>query len=168
MQIVGQHQQRKRKGGYVDKRRPPRHTEALRLAKRHRDENRQQRDEQHRNIVHIPEQAQHSRRVHKQKPYRPDRHPEHNQHGYGSEIASHLRLYDPSADRNAPYAEHHDIYQGTKYRAAALGKSDRPEAYLPKQDRRDHGKGGADKAAVFFQIRACHCVLLAFFSNQWG
>ena len=105
VEVIGQHQQHQQRRGEIEQIHPFGQPELFRFPQRQGYEHRQQRNEQHGQVIQIPEiPAQVRLRTggDEVKFTGPEHEPEHHQAGDGSQIPADLRLDDTAAKRNAP------------------------------------------------------------------
>ena len=126
VEVVGQHQRDERPDGQVQQPRPPRQPVPLGPPQRRRDEHRQQRDDQHRQIIKVPEPADHIRIGHEEILHRPLRDTEHHERGDARGQAAHLRLHHPAAQGDPPREEQADVQERPQQAEAPAGQ-DPPE-----------------------------------------
>ena len=108
MQIIGQNEQEQQQRRKIQKLGPSRQPKILSLAQRPGNKDRQHGDEQHREIVEIPQPAL-GIHVINGKFDGAQQDPQHHQHRDCQQIAPHLRLHDAHPDGVAPRAEQKHI-----------------------------------------------------------
>lgn len=109
VKIVGEHQQHQRSHRQIEQLRPARQPIIFRLAQRGGDEHREERNQQHRQVIAIPKKTHRVCIGHKQELDGSLRHPEYHQHGNRGQQSPHLRLHDAPAHRNTPIRQQSNI-----------------------------------------------------------
>lgn len=138
LQAVRQHLQQEQRGGKIKKIRPFWQPVIFRPPERERNEHAEQRNEQHRNIIAVPEVSDGGRRGGKEKLDRPDAQPEHAVRRRRRQIPPHLRLHNALPERNAPPRHEADVDQAPQQRHRQEVRS------LPMPARNDARGHGAD------------------------
>ena len=116
VQVVRQNQNQKQRSGDIKKTCPFWQPVVFGSSERERDQHAQRRDEQHREIIAVPEIADGGGCGGKEEFDGSDRQPEHAQRRRHRQIPAHLRLHNALPKRNAPPRHKPDINEAPQQR----------------------------------------------------
>ena len=171
VEVIGQHQQHQQRRGEIEQIHPFGQPELFRFPQRQGYEHRQQRNEQHGQVIQIPEipdQVRLRTGGDEVKFTGPEHEPEHHQAGDGSQIPADLRLDDTAAKRNAPGGIQADVDTGAD-KAGKLGDNPGVADKAAHSSNYDKGQNDhADPACFFVHFNHCSGLLQRWEKNLVG